>query len=107
MTLADSVFDGNHFTEAPTHTFLIYQSKVDNKWRWLEGSWGPFKNNDWKSSSPSDLIKWIATAMANTENKDIIVHELNSYPKYGCDMTEFERFCRQGNKVGVFHPERR
>jgi hypothetical protein len=103
MTTADSVFDGIHFTEAPTHTFLIYQSKADNKWRWLEGSWGPFRNNTWKSSNPSDLINWIATAMANTEKKDIVVHELRSYPKYGCDMTEFERFCRQGNKVGVFH----
>lgn len=102
MTLADSTFDGKHFTEAPTHTFLIYQSKVDNKWKWLEGSWGPFKHNIWFNNNPSDLIKWIATAMANAEKKDIVVYELKSYPKYGCNMTEFERFCRNGNVVGTF-----
>ena len=107
MATAGSVFDGKQFTEDPTHTFLIYQSKADGAWKWLEGSWGPFKSNDWKSTNPSDLIKWIATAMANMQKKGIVVYELNSYPKYGCDMTEFERFCRQGNKVGVFHPERR
>ena len=106
MTLADSMFDGKHFTEAPTHTFLIYQSKADNKWKWLEGSWGPFKNNNWSSNNPSDLIAWIATAMANGEKRDIIVYELKSYPKYGCNMTEFERFCRRGDKVNTYHPKR-
>ena len=89
--------------ELPTHTFLIYWD-TDDYWKWLEGSWGPFKNNDWQTKNPQELIKWIATAMANMEGKDIVVYELSSYPQYGCDMTEFERFCRQGNKVGVFHP---
>ena len=94
------------FMEDPTHTFLIYWD-TDDYWKWLEGSWGPFKNNDWQSKNPKDLIKWIATAMANMEGKDIVVYELSSYPRYGCDMTEFERFCRQENKVGVFQSERK
>lgn len=104
MTLADSVFDGKHFTEAPTHTFLIYEHK--GEWKWLDGSWGPFKNNDWHSKSKTDIVKWIATAMANMEKKQIVVHSLSGYPKYGCDMTEFERFCRKGTKVGFYNPEK-
>jgi hypothetical protein len=104
MTLADSVFDGKHFTEAPTHTFLIYEH--DGEWKWLEGSWGPFKNNDWHSKSKSDIVKRIATAMANMEKKQIVVHSLSGYPRYGCDMTEFERFCRKGTKVGTYRPEK-
>lgn len=104
MTLADSVFDGKHFTEAPTHTFLIYDH--DGEWKWLEGSWSQFKNNDWHSKSKTDIVKWIATAMANMEKKQIVVYSLSGYPKYGCDMTEFERFCRKGSKFGTYNPEK-
>ena len=103
MTLSDSALDGEHFT-APTHTFLIYEH--EGEWKWLEGSWGPFKNNDWHSKGKSDIVKWIATAMANMEKKSIVVHSLSGYPKYGCDMTEFETFCRKGTKVGTYKPEK-
>jgi len=43
--------------------------------------------------------------MANMEKKDIMTFELSSYPKYGCNMTEFEGFCRKGSKVGTYKPE--
>ena len=93
------------FMDCPTHTFLIYLD-TDDQWKWLEGSWGPFKNNDWSSKNPRELVKWIGTAMANMEKTDIQVFELNGYPKYGCDMTEFETFCRKGSKFMVCKPEK-
>lgn len=106
MTTADSKFDGKKYTEAPTHTFLIYWD-TDDYWKWLEGSWGPFKNNNWKTKKPNELIKWIGTAMANMEKSDIVIYELSGYPKYGCDMTEFESFCRKGSKIMICKPEKR
>lgn len=93
------------FMDCPTHTFLIYWD-TDDQWKWLEGSWGPFKNNDWVSKNPEDLIKWIGTAMANMEKTDIQVFELSGYPKYGCDMVEFESFCRKGSKIMTCKPEK-
>lgn len=105
MTLTNSKFTGETYTEAPTHTFLIYWD-TDDQWKWLEGSWGPFKNNNWNSKNPKDLIKWIGTAMANMEKTDVTVYELNGYPKYGCDMLEFETFCRKGSKVMTCKPEK-
>lgn len=105
MTLANSKFTGETYTEAPTHTFLIYWD-TDDQWKWLEGSWGPYKNNNWNSKNPKDLIKWIGTAMANMEKTDVTVYELNGYPKYGCDMLEFETFCRKGSKVMTCKPEK-
>ena len=92
------------FMDCPTHTFLIYWD-TDDEWKWLEGSWGPFKNNDWHAKNPKDLIKWIGTAMANMEGTGIQVFELSSYPKFGCDMKEFETFCRKGSKIMVCKPE--
>ena len=104
MTLSNSKFDGTKYTEAPTHTFLIYWD-TDDYWKWLEGSWGPFKHNEWQTKDPKELIKWIGTAMANMEKTEITVHELSTYPKYGCNMTEFERECRKGSVVMKCKPE--
>lgn len=101
MTLANSKFDG----QTDTHTFLIYLD-TDDYWKWLEGSWGPFKNNDWFSNNPRDLVKRIGTAMSSIEKTDIVVYELNGYPKYGCDMFEYESFCRKGSKVMTCKPEK-
>lgn len=93
------------FMDCHTHTFLIYLD-TDDEWKWIEGSWGPFKNNDWQAKNPKDLISRIGTAMANIDRKEIQIHELSGYPKYGCDMKEFEAFCRKGSKVMTCKPEK-
>lgn len=92
------------FFDEPTHTFLIYWD-TDDYWKWLEGSWGPFKHNDWQTKDPKELIKWIGTAMANMEKTEITVYELSTYPKYGCSMPEFEKECRKGSVVMKCKPE--
>ena len=101
MSCEGVTFNGAHWSEGPTHTVCIYQNEYDHKWYWLEGSWGPFRNNDWSSPSPEALISWIAKAMANDSESNIEVRELKAYPKYGCDMTAFEAFCRNFKVVTV------
>ncbi len=106
MYCEDTEFDGTHYSEGPTHTVCIYKNVFNGEWYWLEGSWGPFIRNDWHSKSYKELITLISKAMANAAKRPIVTNELTSYPKYGCDMTEFERFCRNGTKVGTYKPEK-
>lgn len=93
MFREDSKFDGKHWSEGATHIVCLYRTPF-NDWRWIEGSWGKFKNNYWRSSDYKTLIGWIAQAMSEQEHTNIVVNEIFGYPSYGCDMTEFERFCR-------------
>ena len=95
------------FMDSPTHTFALWLNDYTHEWQWLEGSWDPFKNNDWHSSNINEIVKWIGTAMANAEQLDIVVNELQSYPPDGCDMKTFETMCRGGKKVLVVQPERK
>ena len=106
MFCEDTEFDGKHYSEGPTHTVCIYQNVFNKEWYWLEGSWGPFIHNDWHSKSYKELITWITKAMVNATKRPIVTNELASYPKYGCDMTEFETFCRKGSKFMVCKPEK-
>ena len=105
MFCEDTEFDGKHYSEGPTHTVCIYKNVFSGEWCWLEGSWGPFIHNDWHSKSYKELITWITKAMVNATKRPIVTNELTSYPKYGCDMTEFESFCRKGSKIMTCKPE--
>ena len=89
----------NYQHDSAAHTAVIYEDPSDKKWKWLEGSWGSFKNNDWSAPSSDKLISWIAKAMANDSETVIEVRELHAYPKYGVDMMTFERFCLN-HKIG-------
>ena len=89
-----------------THTFVVYQDPVDKKWKWIEGSWKPFINNDWSSNNSNTLISWIGKAMANMERCQISVRELGAYPKYGVSMREFEEFCIKYRVAQTVDPDK-
>ena len=79
---------GDDYDDDPTHTFTVYKD-TDGKWKWLEGSWGPFKNNDWSESSSDALIKNIGKALANNAGVTNLIGVITSWPKDGVSMNEF------------------
>lgn len=95
----------NYNHDSAAHTTVIYEDPTSKKWMWLEGSWGQFKTNDWKAPSSDALISWIAKAMANSSKTVIEVRELKAYPKYGCDMMTFEKFCLNFKISKVVKPD--
>ena len=87
------------YNDDPTHTFVIY--KDQDKWKWLEGSWGSFKDNDWSESDPGALVRNIGKALANSSHQTNLIAKITSFPKYGVDMANFYHFL----KSQIYNPQ--
>lgn len=80
--------NANGWENDPTHAFNVYKDKHGN-WRWLEGSWGKFKGNDWKDKSRKSLVKRIVMALAKESGQRQIVHEVAGFPATGTSMRDW------------------
>ena len=87
------------YNDDPTHTFVIY--KDQDKWKWLEGSWGPFKDNDWAESDPNTLIRNIGKALANSSHQTNLIARVTKFPNYGVSMANFYHFL----KSQIYNPQ--
>lgn len=90
--------------DGPTHTFIIYQ--CSDGWRWLEASWGPFKENSFVSPNSNTLVSWIGKALANAAGIQQQILELNNYPKPGVTMKDFQQAVLKGSKHALIDPDR-
>lgn len=72
----------------PTHAFNVYKDK-DGNWRWLEGSWGKYKGNDWKEKSRKRLVKRIVKALADESGEKQKLHEVAVFPAPGTSMRDW------------------
>ena len=73
----------------PTHMTVIYQDPNDKLYKWLEGSWSDFKNNNWAEKDPRVLIKNIAKAHANSCHHSVKIGAVEKAPIDGTCMLEF------------------
>ena len=87
-----------------THTFAIYQD--GDTWRWIEGSWGQFKKNDFSSSNSDELVSRIGKELANAHGVPQQILVLNSYPRPGVTMKEFHDDVMRGSKCCSVNPDR-
>lgn len=87
-----------------THTFAIYQD--GDTWRWIEGSWGQFKKNDFSSSNSDELVSRIGKELANAHGVPQQILVLNSYPRPGVTMKEFHDAVMKGSKCCSVNPDR-
>ena len=78
---------GNKCNDHPTHLTCIYQE--NNEWKWLEGSWGSFKNNNWHAKTDKELIEWITKACANSWKRSAFSGIIEKLPVDGTCMIEF------------------
>lgn len=69
----------------PTHAFNVYKDE-NGDWRWLEGSWGDYKDNDWKERRKKKLVKRIVKALADASGKKQKLHEVAEFPEPGIGM---------------------
>lgn len=76
------------YNDDPTHTFTVYKDS-DNKWKWLEGSWGQHKNNTLSASSSDDIIKQVAQILANACGKTNYIGVVTKFPADGVNMETF------------------
>ena len=98
--------EGDDYDDDPTHTFVIYKDS-DGLWKWLEGSWGSFKNNNWAEKSSSELLKHIAVALANSGKTEQHIRKVSSWPRYGCDMHEFYKVVLRGSIILSTQPDKK
>lgn len=91
---------GQDYNDDPTHTFVIYKDQ-NNEWRWLEGSWQDFKNNDWVESDSDTLIKNIGKALANDLGQTYYISVINHWPDYGVSMSDFYHIL----KAQIYNPK--
>ena len=86
--------------EDPTHTWIIYKD-TDNKWKWLERSWGTFENNDYEWDNWMDGVKQITKHLVEFCDKHhkYTVYLLKKYPKPGYDSSKFQHFCIHQKKI--------
>ena len=87
-----------------THTFAIYQD--GDTWRWIEGSWGQFKKNDFSSSNSDELVSRIGKELANAHGVPQQILVLNSYPRPGVTMKEFHDTVLKGSKCCFVDPDK-
>ena len=74
----------------PTHTTVIYKD-ASGGWKWIEGSWWKYKNNDLENVRPEDLIMAIKALWSNQG----YCREIAEYPKEGTTIQEayYEMMC--------------
>lgn len=89
--------------DGPTHTFIIYQD--GNVWKWMEGSWGAFKDNNLSNPNSSELVTNIGKALANASGIQQQILMLSSYPRPGVTMSEFQRVVLKGSKWKIVDPD--
>lgn len=80
--------EDSDYDEDPTHTFTVYRDK-DNKWKWLEGAWGPFKNNGWSYDDKDALIAAIGKQLTDASGLDTRVGKIIKYPEAATSMDSF------------------
>ena len=72
----------------PTHAFNVYKDE-NGDWRWIEGSWGPYKGNNWKERRRKDLVKKIVKALAEASGQKQKLHEVAEFPEPGIGMKDW------------------
>lgn len=97
------------YDDDPTHTFTVYRD-VDGRWRWLEGSWGPYKDNDWSENNADKLITRIGRELANNSGVTNRIGVISDWPEYGASMQDFYHALKDqaiNNYSFEVHPDRR
>ena len=90
--------------DGPTHTFVVYRD--NNEWRWMEGSWGPFKDNNLTDTSADALVSKIGKILADESGIQQQILKLNTYPKPGITMKEFQQAMLKGSKCCSIDPDK-
>lgn len=83
------------YNDDPTHMFNVYYDQKEKCWKWLEGSWGDFKDNDWKQSNLDTLIKNIGKALANDQGQIYLISVITKVPHPGMNMREFHHYMKK------------
>ena len=84
---AHSRTDGD-WTNDPTHAFNVYKDE-DGNWRWLEGSWGPYKDNDWSEREKRRLVRRIVKELRKASGKRQVLHSVDKFPEPGISMADW------------------
>ena len=94
---------GEEYNDDPTHTFVVYKDPVDNMWKWLEGSWADFKDNDWVEANPETLIKNIGRALANSMEPPVTyyISKITRWPEQNVSMSDFYHIL----KSQIYNPQ--
>jgi hypothetical protein len=77
----------------PTHTFVLF--KDGHVWKWIEGSWETYRNNNLIFKSWLEGAKYISNLLEIEldSNYKYSTYLLKKYPKPGCNASEFINFC--------------
>lgn len=90
----------NYFAHAkdayhkPTHAFNVYKDE-NGDWRWIEGSWEKYKDNDWHERRKRALVRRIVKALESegfdeaTGGDRQILHKIEKFPEAGVDGRQF------------------
>ena len=89
----------NYFSHAedlnrPTHAFNVYRDE-NGDWRWIEGSWEKYKDNDWHERRKKDLVRRIVKALESegfdeeTGGNKQILHKIDKFPEAGVNGRQF------------------
>lgn len=79
----------------PTHMFNVYYDQNQKCWKWLEGSWGDFKDNNWRQNNSDTLIRNIGKALANSNGQTYFISVITKVPPFGVNMRDFHHFMKQ------------
>lgn len=102
-----SIFEMDKPNNYPTHTFLAF--KGDNKWYWLEHSFGSY-NGIHEFSSLSELVDdvnskqlkcAIDNGIATAKDKKLIKNYTYDRPKTGLGVIEYLKHATSGKKLNV------
>lgn len=93
---------GKNYTD-PSHTFVLHKD-TDGLWKWLEGSWEPYRHNKLSAKTSNKLAKQIKKLMEKDNGKSYTLHSIEKYPEEGLSIGEYYmRLLSQAKK----HNEKR
>ena len=82
------------YDDDPTHMFNVYYDQKQKCWKWLEGSWKDFCDNDWRENNSDTLIRNIGRALANDLGQTYSISVITKVPPFGVNMRDFHHFMK-------------
>lgn len=96
---------GKNYTD-PSHTFVLHKD-TDGLWKWLEGSWEPYRHNKLSAKTSNKLAKQIKKLMEKDNGKSYTLHSIEKYPEEGLPIGEYYMRLLSQAKKSKKHNEKR
>lgn len=77
-----------HGGNLPSHLFTVHKLQR-GKWKWIEGSWEPYRGNDFSAASCNEMARIVRDLMERREGRYYRLLEVEQLPGPGLSLPHY------------------